>query len=95
MPAITQNHRHDQRGRFACCYVDARDRRHYNAINVVSAQGNSIFQVKDTSTGNDNFGGLAMTGAFVSRDSYWGEEYNVGSSQLAPRRRRGQCHQLF
>ncbi len=46
------------------------------AINVVDASNNSIFEVRDTSTNDNNFGGLAMTGAFVSRDSYWGDEFS-------------------
>jgi hypothetical protein len=43
------------------------------AMNISSTTSNSsIFSVKELNT---NFGGLALTGAFSSINSYWGEEF--------------------
>lgn len=43
-------------------------------FNINNSSTNSIFNVKHLAA---NFGAAATTGAFISRNSYWGEEFNV------------------
>jgi len=44
-------------------------------FNINNLNSNSIFNVRHMSTA---FGSLATAGAFMQKDSYWGEEFNVG-----------------
>lgn len=44
-----------------------------NIFNINNLNSNSIFSVRHMST---NFGSLATAGAFVQKNSYWGEEFN-------------------
>jgi|GEM_PF-2871453 len=43
-------------------------------FNINNNLSNSIFNIKHMGT---NFGAAATTGAFISKNSYWGEEFNV------------------
>ncbi len=45
-------------------------------INAVDSAGNSVFEVRDLSAANNNFGAAVTSGAFIQRNSYFGEEYN-------------------
>ncbi len=45
-----------------------------NVFNVNNSSSNSIFNIKHMGS---NFGGLAITGAFMDKNSYFGEEFNV------------------
>ncbi len=44
-------------------------------FNINNLNSNSIFSIRHMST---NFGSLVKAGAFEGRNSYWGEEFNVG-----------------
>jgi hypothetical protein len=46
-----------------------------NIFNINNLNSNSIFNIRHMST---NFGSLVTGGAFVQKNSYWGEEFNVG-----------------
>jgi len=45
------------------------------AINVIDNLGNSIFSVKDTTTGDNNFGAIVTSGAFIDNTSIFDEEF--------------------
>lgn len=45
-----------------------------NVFNINNSSSNSIFNVKHLGS---NFGAVATTGAFVDRNSYWGDEFNL------------------
>src|SRR5205814_803984 len=46
-------------------------------IDAQDSSGVSLFELRDLSNANNNFGAAATSGAFISRNSYWGEEFNV------------------
>jgi len=46
-------------------------------LNINNLNSNSIFSVRHMST---NFGSLVTAGAFMQKDSYFGEEYNISPS---------------
>lgn len=45
-------------------------------IDIQDGAGNNLFELRDILAGNNNFGAAATTGAFISRNSYYGEEFN-------------------
>jgi len=53
------------------------------AINVIDNSGNSIFSVKDTTTGDNNFGAIVSSGAFIDNTSIFDEEFNVNKNATA------------
>jgi trimeric autotransporter adhesin len=48
-----------------------------NVFNINNSSSNSIFNIKHMGT---NFGSLATAGAFLQKNSYFGEEFNVGKA---------------
>ena len=46
-------------------------------IDVQDNSGNNLLELRDMSSSNNKFGAAATAGAFINRNSYWGEEFNV------------------
>ncbi len=49
---------------------------HDSAILVQDSSGNSLFDVREMTSANNNFGATATTGAFIDRNSTYREEFN-------------------
>ncbi len=64
---------------------------HERLINVVDSSNNNLFELRDMSNANNTFGAAATAGAFISRNSYVGDEFNLykGTCTGAQTRKRG------
>jgi len=47
-----------------------------NTLSINNSGGTNTFQLRDLTGNVNNFGGLAISDAFLSRQSYWGEEFS-------------------
>ena len=53
------------------------------AINIIDNSSNSIFDIADPSTADNNFGAIATTGAFIDHTSMFAEEFDVNKNVTA------------